>query len=752
MVLHDVLVLMALLLLHVHALDYDFEGYPTRSGIGAWVDADTPLDARSKQSSRGESWDLVMSDEFEEEGRTFEAGKDHIWTALDIPDGVNAAIGLYSPANVYTKNGKLINRVEEVHTNVTYFNQWLEVPAIETNTLYYAAGMMQSWNKFCMQGGLIEVAAKLPGAINILPDDVHKSTTMNPNALGELWKDGVKTKLTPRDRVKDGAYYPTWPGIWLLGNLGRALFSASTSRMWPWTYNECDADLSPHQAISACDPNPGYGLHPNQGRGAPEIDILEGGGAAISSSIQIAPGMPDNYRRMPIQKPDSKYCVYGKACDTPGANFPDVPTSAYAYRGHRNWYQGLKYAANNRCPTDPLEVQQYEPVKAVQMNPALLTTNVYNKMQVSAGRDASADLGLIDGKGPAHWGINYNGTCFPIANGYIGAFLCDPDSKNLKCEAPRREGVADTNQMHPFEYQMDAISANWDIGHDAYTEFYVYQIEWVLGESGYVRWMLEDAPLFEIPSVTLTKPPQAGPGEPRNPIKLPIEEPLYIIFNIAVARAWGATPPNADIGPCRGNASKPVPGTYEFNKTQNICDSFPMYMEIEYIRVYQEKSSMFLGCDPPTHPTKKWIDGHIQWFTDAKNPMIRVDGGATCNKGDDCQSMSSSMPSGRCVKRRCSCVTGYGGPRCTRFLGSKTINMTNGSYFGPPILYPIILTSVVAAAVVLTSVWRCRQRNFTTALALHTQIKDEGDDLACEAPRRYYAPANLPGDSKIASM
>ncbi|KAF0708183.1 hypothetical protein AaE_013319 [Aphanomyces astaci] len=182
-----------------------------------------------------------------------------------------------------------------------------------------------------------------------------------------------------------------------------------------------------------------------------------------------------------------------------------------------------------------------------------------------------------------------------------------------------------------------------------------------------------------------------------------------------------------------------------------------MYMEIEYIRVYQEKSSMFVGCDPPTHPTKKWIDGHIKWFTDAKNPMIRVDGGATCNKGDDCQSMSSSMPSGRCVKRRCSCVTGYGGkedngPRCTRFLGSKTINMTNGSYFGPPILYPIILTSVVAAAVVLTSVWRCRQRNFTTSLALHTQVKDDGDDSACEAPRRYYAPANLPGDSKIASM
>ncbi|RHY56628.1 hypothetical protein DYB38_010006 [Aphanomyces astaci] len=635
------------------ALDYDYEGYRSRSGVTAWVDVDTPLDARSKKSSRGETWDLVMSDEFEIDGRSFVPGQDHMWTALDIPDGVNAAIGLYNSSNVYTLNGKLINRVDEMQTNVTYFNQWLEVPDFETSTLHYSAGMMQSWNKFCLQGGFIEVAAKLPGAVNILPDNVHKSTTKNPNALGEIWRDGVKTVLTPNDRVQDGAYYPTWPGIWLLGNLGRALFSASTTRMWPWSYNECDPDYHPHQAISACDPNPGYGLHPNQGRGAPEIDILEGGGAAISSSIQVAPGMPDNYRRKPVEAPDGAYCIYGKACATPGANFPDVPTSAYAYRGHRNWYQGLKYAANNRCPTDPNEVQQYEPVKAVQMNPALLTTNVYNKMQVSAGRDASADLGLIDGKGPAHWGINYNGTCFPIANGYIGAFLCDPDSKNLKCEAPRKDGVANTNQMHPFEYQMDAISANWDIGHDAYTE--------VLGESGYVRWMLEDAPLFEIPSVTLTKPPQAGPGKPRNPIKLPIEEPLYIIFNIAVARAWGATPPNADIGPCRGNASKPVPGTYEFNKTQNICDSFPMYMEIEYIRVYQDKSSMFVGCDPPTHPTKQWIDGHIKWYTDAKNPMIRVDGGATCNKDDDCQSMSSSMPSGRCVKRRCSCVTGYGG-------------------------------------------------------------------------------------------
>ncbi|KAF0758774.1 hypothetical protein AaE_003835 [Aphanomyces astaci] len=462
--------------------------------------------------------------------------------------------------------------------------------------------------------------------------------------------------------------------------------------------------------------------------------------------------MPDNYRRKPVEAPDGAYCVYGKACATPGANFPDVPTSAYADRGHRSWYQGLKYAANNRCPTDPNEVQQYEPVKAVQMNRALLTTNIYDKMQVSAGRDANADLGLIDGKGPDHWGINYNGTCFPIANGYIGAFLCDPDTKNTKCAATRMDGVPNTNQMPPFEYQMDAISANWDIGHDAYTTFYIYQIEWVLGESGYVRWMLDGAPLFEIPSVTFTKPPQAGPGKPRNPVKSPIEEPLYIIINIAVARAWGATPPNANIGPCRGDANTPKPGTPEFNKTHNICDSFPMYMEIEYIRVYQEKSSMYIGCDPPTHPTKEWIDGHLEWYTNVNNTMIRVDGGATCNKDDDCQSMSASMPSGRCVKRRCNCVKGYGGPRCTKFLGSKSLDLSDGTYFGPTILYPAIIASAMVALIVLTCVWRMRQRSSAAAMASSMRkSKHQGEveavaevavGTATGQSRRYYAPAN----------
>ena len=44
--------------------------------------------------------------------------------------------------------------------------------------------------------------------------------------------------------------------------------------MWPWSYDRCGEidHLETKQEINACLPDPGHGLHPHQGRGAPEID------------------------------------------------------------------------------------------------------------------------------------------------------------------------------------------------------------------------------------------------------------------------------------------------------------------------------------------------------------------------------------------------------------------------------------------------------------------------------------------------
>ncbi len=65
-------------------------------------------------------------------------------------------------------------------------------------------------------------------------------------------------------------------------------YMMSTTGMWPYSYNSCRGDLSgtereganKPQKITACPDPPGfnrtlYGLLPGQGRGAPEIDMVE---------------------------------------------------------------------------------------------------------------------------------------------------------------------------------------------------------------------------------------------------------------------------------------------------------------------------------------------------------------------------------------------------------------------------------------------------------------------------------------------
>lgn len=140
--------------------------------------------------------------------------------------------------------------------------------AFKNHNLFYRSGMVQSWNKMCFTEGLIQISASLPGYGNV---------------------PGL------------------WPGMWTLGNLGRPGYMATTEGVWPYTYDSCDAGITPNQSspdgisylpgqkLNSCTckgedhPNPGVG------RGAPEIDIIEAEmnpdtliGVA-SQSLQIAP-------------------------------------------------------------------------------------------------------------------------------------------------------------------------------------------------------------------------------------------------------------------------------------------------------------------------------------------------------------------------------------------------------------------------------------------------------------------------------
>nr|CCA26187.1 betaglucan synthesisassociated protein putative [Albugo laibachii Nc14] len=591
----------AALLLHLSASVLAFTKYRTSSGLREWVDSSTPQKHKLYTTSRGEKWELVMSDEYNKPGRSFKPGHDHMWTSLEKPDGVNNALELYSHNMTSTtcdKNGKTcyfqIKIIDEVNT-IRVWNNYQTKPGYQNVSFYYRAGMVQSWNKFCFQGGLLEVRAQLPGVVS--------EESGNPDIA-----EG------PHSRVKTIMYYPTWPGIWMLGNLGRAIFTASTNRIWPFSYSECDDSVfnSTNQRISACDDNPGHGLNPNQGRGAPEIDVLEGAADLVSASVQIGPGMPKNFRRYG----DGNDCVYTASCKMLGGNDIEVPSSVYVEkRGHRSWYQGLKYAANNLCKSGKKEKQDISQIiKSVEQG---LSVTKCDSDVCPASYDVNGDLSIMRKKSPDRWGINSNGTCFSKLNPYFGAFLCNPGSKNEYCEDQGLK-LPENKNIKQFAYQMDAISANWHLHVGAYTGYVKYQIEWVMGDTGYVRWSLEGQPLYEIPAESITEVPQDSAKS--NPRKIMVEEPMYIIYNVALSAKWRAAPPNAGVGPCRGNGS---------NVTVNrICDAFPLYMKIDYIRLYQDtgkNSSMTTECDPSTHPTKKWIDDHIDEYEDSENLWIPED-------------------------------------------------------------------------------------------------------------------------------
>ncbi|KAG2782059.1 hypothetical protein PC129_g15566 [Phytophthora cactorum] len=671
--------------------------YPTKSGIKNWVDPDTPEDRQTITNSRGRKWDLVMSDEFNVANRSFRPGDDHLWTSLDKPDGVNGALEIYSHNMTSTKcDGDTCYfyiEVSDEPQTISVYNMYKYPPSFEDAHFYYRAAMVQSWNKFCFQGGMLEVKAQLPGAVS--------DKSGNPDlALGKSGK--VATK----------AYYPTWPGIWMMGNLGRAIFSASTNRMWPFSYNKCEPDVfnPDFQRISACDDDPGYGLNPNQGRGAPEIDVLEGGGLAISSSLQIAPGMPTDFRLFPADATGADatnpFCVYSYDCKTKGANVIDVPTAYFQQmRGHKSWYQGLRYGANNYCQPDASAKQDFATVnKSVETG---ITDNTCTTDTCPASMDVNGDMDLIDGKGKNHWGINSNGTCYPIMNSYMGAYLCDPDNTNSMCTSPRNSSTPKSNTMSPFNYQMDAISSNWPIHLGGYVDYLVYQVEWVTGENGYVRWMLDGAPIFEVTTDAFSNVPQNS--NKTNPVKVMLEEPMYVIFNVALSSSWGATPPNAG-SECRGDGAD--------EETNRICDEFPMYMKIDYIRLYQDlgedlaaDSYMQVGCDPKTHPTKEWIEGHIDEFSDDDNPVKTVHGKAFCKTNDDCTiggSVGSTMlKTGTCVKSRCVCSsTSWSGPRCTEAQSgtSESSSSLSKRVYGPPMGLSMGVGSV-AILLSIGSVW-----------------------------------------------
>lgn len=102
------------------------------------IDPDTPQDAYTHTSfETGKAWELVFSDEFNTDGRSFYDGDDPYWTAEDIHYAVTNNLEWYDPRAITTENGAL---------KITLSQD-------RNHNLNYTGGMMNTWNKFCFTGG-----------------------------------------------------------------------------------------------------------------------------------------------------------------------------------------------------------------------------------------------------------------------------------------------------------------------------------------------------------------------------------------------------------------------------------------------------------------------------------------------------------------------------------------------------------------------------------------------------------------------
>jgi beta-glucanase (GH16 family) len=230
---------------------------------GDWIDPDTPAEAKTTLSltlddnlhsthytainqtglnkthvdhtKRGREFQLVMSDEFNVPGRDFSDGQDPKWTAMEKNDYTNDALHYYAASNIVTNDdGELEIITEAKDTEVIGFND--KTLQDERLTKHFRSGMLQSWNKFCFTGGVIETEVQLPGYSDI----------------GGLW-----------------------PAFWLLGNLARHTYVPSSTHVWPFSSHVCNEMTRHAQKISGCSKRVHYDIAPGFGRGAPEIDVFE---------------------------------------------------------------------------------------------------------------------------------------------------------------------------------------------------------------------------------------------------------------------------------------------------------------------------------------------------------------------------------------------------------------------------------------------------------------------------------------------
>jgi beta-glucanase (GH16 family) len=123
----------------------------------------------------------------------------------------------------------------------------------------------------------------------------------------------------------------------------------------------------------------------------------------------------------------------------------------------------------------------------------------------------------------------------------------------------------------------DTYSASTKLGPEQFTSYHTYSVLWEPGE--FIRWYLDDEMLFEVNKEALRAQTNSAGDSIGN--RLIPTEAMYVILNLAMAgETWAKISPDLQL---------------------------PAAMSVDYVRVYQRKAAVNVGCSPPDYPTQQEI-------------------------------------------------------------------------------------------------------------------------------------------------
>lgn len=470
-----------------------------------YIDPETPKEAYTFKSlysrNNGKPFQLVYSDEFNTDGRSFYPGEDPFWEAVNLNYWGTNNYEWYDPAAVYTQNGALRIQLSEY----------------EEHNLRFRGGMIQSWNKFCYRGGLIVVSVQLPGFKNV---------------------SGL------------------WPAIWTMGNLGRAGYGASLQGTWPYSYDKCDVGTVKNQTIF-------------QGTSDKlETDTLRWDGHVFEYPI----GKPANTTMQ------AGATMFNQKHEVTALSF--LP--------------GQKLS---RC-TCPGEDHPGPFVDGEYVGRAAPEIDVFEAQTTGPSDDDPGHLGMSQSFQMAPYNWHYN-----ISHGNdtkVYNFMFKPSNKselNLYTGEVTQQSMSGVSWGNQKAIQKESDNDPPQPGQPLQDNFAIYAMEYGPGEDGYVAWLSDNRPSWELYPEALRPDPRSEIGNRQYP-----REPMYLIMNLGISKNFGGI------------------------DWDNLMGNFPFEMSVDYIRVYQEDpTESTLSCDPKDMPTSDYINKHLEAYT---NPNLTLWGGS----------------------------------------------------------------------------------------------------------------------------